>query len=335
MKNSESIKLSILGLPVIHNLDEFALLSKITKKWIFQFSIHSERFYKEFSIPKKNGKLRAIAQPNKNLKVLQHWILVQILEKLKVSESCKGFEKKSSTLDNVIPHKEANTIMILDLKDFFTSVNAVQVYSIFKSIGYNNLIATVLTNCCTFNGYLPQGSPCSPKLANLTAMKLDLRIQGFVRKRAINFTRYADDLSFSGRSPSKITKIKPLIKYIIENEGFELNNAKTRIAGISRQKKITGIVISEFKIGIGKQKFKQIRSKIYHLILPNEQNNTKLVSEVRGWLSYLNSVDKSALQKAKNYILDLSTQYPNTIIKQLLNKKEAELLKKTRQETTY
>ncbi len=325
----------MLGLPVLHNLDEFGLLSKISKKWIYQFSIHSERYYKEYNIPKKNGKLRAIAQPNKKLKELQYWILVHILEKLKVSESCKGFEKRSSTLDNLIPHKEANTIMVLDLKDFFTSVNAIQVYSIFKSIGYNNLIATVLTNCCTFNGYLPQGGPCSPKLANLSAMKLDLRIQGFVKKRAINFTRYADDLSFSGRYPSKIAKIKPIIKHIIENEGFELNNSKTRIAGISRQKKITGLVISEFNIGIGKQKYKQIRSKIYHLTLDKEQKNIKLIAEIKGWLSYLNSIDKASLTKAKNYILNLSEKNPTKIITHLLDTKDAALLKNKRLEKAY
>jgi|SRR3989304_3456550 len=317
MSKKENIKLNMLGFPVITTIDDFSEITHISKYTIFQLSFHSDKYYKTYSIPKKSGEPRTISQPSKKLKGLQSWILVNILNELKVSSSCKGFEKGSSTANNAEPHKGANTILTLDLKDFFPTVKRNQVYSIFKAVGYNKTISTILTNICTFEGALPQGSPCSPKLANLSAWSLDVRIQGYVGKRGISYTRYADDLSFSGLSPEKVVKIIPMIKVIIENENFVVNPSKTRVAGAARAKRVTGLIISNDTFGIGKQKYKDLRAKIHHLTLPEEQTNEKLVFEVGGWLSYLNSVDKKRLQKAKNYIAYLADKHPKTLVSKL------------------
>lgn len=317
MEKTEIIKLNMLGLPVIQSLDGFSVVTHISKYTIYQLSHHSDKYYKTYEIPKKSGGKRKISQPSKKLKGLQSWILVNILNKIQVSPSCKGFRKGSSTLDNALPHIGANTILNLDLKDFFTTVTSKQVYNVFKTIGYNKLIATVFTNICTYEETLPQGSPCSPMLANLTAWTLDLRIQGYVGKRGISYTRYADDLSFSGLNPSKVVKIIPMIKEIIDDENFIINHEKTRIASSARAKIVTGLVVNEDSVGIGKQKYKDLRAKIHYLTLPNEQANEKLLYHVGGWLSYLNSVDKERLKKAKNYIGELAKKYPKTLIAKL------------------
>lgn len=309
----------MLGLPVIQGLDDFSVLIHISKYTIYQLSHNSDKYYKIYEVPKKSGGVRIICQPNKKLKGLQSWILVNILNKIQVSQSCKGFRKGSSTLDNALPHIGANTILNLDLTNFFPTVTAKQVYNIFKTIGYNNLISTVFTNICTFEQRLPQGSPCSPMLANLSTWTLDLRIQGYVGKRGISYTRYADDLSFSGLNPTKVVKIIPMIKTIIEDENFKVNRKKTRIAGAARAKTITGLVINENSVGIGKKQYKYLRSKIHHLTLPMEQKNMKLLYHVGGWLSYLNSVDKERLKKAKIYIRELTKKHPTTLIA-ILNK---------------
>lgn len=314
MSKTDSIKLNMLGLPVIQTLDDFYQITHISKYTIYQLSSNSDKYYRTFEIPKKSGKPRTISQPSKKLKGLQSWILVNILNKLKVSSSCKGFEKGSSTLDNALPHQGANTILSLDLQDFFPSIKSNQVYSIFKKVGYDKYIATILTNICTYKNTLPQGSPCSPKLANLVAWTLDLRIQGYVGKRGINYTRYADDMSFSGLMPSKVVKILPMITKIIQEEQFEINSSKTRIAGAARAKTVTGLIIANEEIGIGKNKYKELRAKIHHLTLPYEQKNTKLFNEVNGWLAYLNSVDEKRFNKAKKYIGILTSKYPTTLV---------------------
>jgi RNA-directed DNA polymerase len=319
MSNNGIIKLNMFGLPVIQTLDDFSFISHISKYTIYQLSKNSDNYYRIYYVKKKSGKLRKICQPSRKLKGLQSWILVNILEKIKVSNSCKGFEKNSSTLDNALPHAGANTILTLDLKDFFPSITSNQIFNIFKTLGYNNLISTVFTNICTFDGYLPQGSPSSPKLANLSAWKLDSRIQGYVGKRGISYTRYADDLSFSGLNPVKVVNIIPMIKNIIEGEKFLINHSKTRISSSGRAKIVTGLVISDEKIGIGKKKYNNVRAKIHHLSQFNENGNIVLLNEVRGWLSYLNSVDPERLIKTRRYIDLLYKKFPNSMIKFLVN----------------
>lgn len=310
----------MFGLPVIQTIDDFSEMIHISKYTIFQLSKNADKYYKTYTIPKKSGKLRAISQPSKKLKGVQSWILVNILNKLNVSSSCKGFEKGSSTSENAEPHKGANTLLTIDLKDFFPTVTQQQVFNIFKSIGYNNTISVILSNICSYKEALPQGSPCSPKLANLCAWKLDVRIQGFVGKRGINYTRYADDLSFSGLSPVKVVQIIPMIKKIIEDEDFKINPSKTRIASSARCKIVTGLVLSGDTFGIGKQKYKKVRAKIYNLTLPSQQDNNKLLYEVNGWLSYLNSTDKKRLNKAMRYIKELSNKHPETLVTKLATK---------------
>ncbi len=307
----------MLGLPIIQSLDDFTVVIHISKYTIYQLSHNSDKYYKTYELPKKSGGKRTICQPSKKLKGLQSWILVNILNKIQVSSSCKGFRKGSSTLDNALPHIGSNAILNLDLKDFFPTVSSKQVFNVFKTIGYNNLIATVFTNICTYDGRLPQGSPCSPMLANIVAWTLDLRIQGYVGKRGISYTRYADDLTFSSLNPSKIIKIIPVIKTIIEDENFIVNHKKTRIASSARAKVITGLIVNEDNVGIGKQKYKELRAKIHHLTLPKEQTNEKLLNHVNGWLSYLNSVDKERYGKAKKYLSELTKKHPTTIIAKL------------------
>lgn len=307
----------MLGLPVIQTLDDFSAITHISKYTIYQLSYHSDKYYRTYSIPKKSGGKRTICQPSRKLKGLQSWILVTILDKIQVSPSCKGFRKGSSTLENAIPHIGANTVLNIDLKDFFPTVTDRQVFNIFKTIGYNNLISTVFTKICTYEGKLPQGSPCSPYLANLSAWTLDLRIQGYVGKRGISYTRYADDLSFSGLNPSKVVKIIPMIKTIVNDENFIVNHKKTRVTSSARAKTVTGLVINEDSVGIGKQKYKILRAKIHHLTLPKEQKNEELLNHVRGWLSYLNSVDKVKFNRAKKYIKELTKKHPLTLIDKL------------------
>ena len=159
----------MLGLPVIQSIDDFSVVTHISKYTIYQLSHNSDKYYKIFEIAKNSGGKRIICQPSKKLKGLQSWILVNILNKIQVSPSCKGFKKGSSTLDNALPHIGANTILNLDLKDFFPTITSKQIYNVFKTIGYNRLMATVFMNICTYKNLLPQGSPCSPILANLTA----------------------------------------------------------------------------------------------------------------------------------------------------------------------
>lgn len=317
-------QLKMLGLPVIQTLDDFSFLTHISKYTIFQLSKNSAKYYRTFGVLKKSGKTRIIAEPSRKLKGLQAWILVNILNRLKVSDSCFGFEKGSSIVDNARMHVGANIIINFDLNDFFPSVHVRRVYSIFRSIGYNTLISTILTNLTTFQSGLPQGAPTSPKLANLVLWKLDARIQGYVGKKGIVFTRYADDLTFSGIFPNRVCKIIPTVKKIIEDEGFSLNDRKTRIAGTSKAKKVTGLIVNENSVGVGKKVYKLLRAKIHYLSKLeteagiNSTDGKNLFLHIKGWLSYLNSVDPTRYRRTRIYIQKLLVKSENDFLQSLM-----------------
>lgn len=318
MSTTHSIRLKMLGLPLMQTLEDFSALTHISKYTLYQLSYHANKYYFVYDIPKKSGKPRTICQPSKKLKGLQSWILINILDKLKVSTSCKGFEKGTSIANNAESHKGANTILTIDLSNFFPTINSLKVYNVFRAVGYNKLISTILTKICVYDNCLPQGSPCSPKLANLVAWSLDVRIQGYVGKRGITYTRYADDLSFSGLNPAKVVNVIPMIKTIIEDEDFHINPKKTRVAGSSRAKIVTGLILTNDSFGVGREKYKELRKKIYYLTLAHQQENIVLLNEVKGWLSYLNSVDKKRLDRAMKYIGELAKKNPNTLVAKII-----------------
>lgn len=320
MSKTNKIQLNLLGLPVIESIDDLSVYTHISKYTIYQLSNYSEKHYNCFEIPKKSGKKRLICQPSRSLKGMQAWLLVNILNKLNVSESCKGFEKKTSIADNVRPHIEANTILNMDLKDFFPSINRFKVFNIFRAIGYNDLVCTLFTNLTVYKDSLPQGSPCSPKLANLVTWQLDKRIQGYVGKRGITYTRYADDLTFSSLNPQNITRIIYRIDNIVEDEGLFVNKEKTRLTGLSRAKIVTGLILSKNSFGIGRKKYKILRAKIYSLTKPTEQKNYELLNHVNGYLAFTKSVDMTRYNKAKKNIEDLKIKYPETLINKLISK---------------
>ena len=128
---------------------------------------------------------------------------------------------------NALYHSNTLYGLALDLKDFFPSITASKVYTIFSSLGYNNFAATILTNLCTLDGKLPQGSACSPALSNIICITLDKRLIGLCEKRGIRYSRYADDMYFSCDDKALLLKNFPIITKIIEDEDFNINEKKT------------------------------------------------------------------------------------------------------------
>lgn len=294
-----------LGLPVIEDLEQLSELVRISESSIKKLLLFSEHYYFTFEIPKKSGGSRLIAQPSRKLKAIQSWILRNILDKLSTSEASKGFERHTSIYDNAFPHIGSNVLLSLDIDNFFPTIPANKVYGVFHSLGYSKKISSALTSLCTFNGFLPQGSPSSPKLANLVCTKLDSRIQGYAGKKGMTYTRYADDITLSCQSVNKIQKCRSFIQTIIREEGFRINKKKTRLAGFRKRKKVTGLIITANKAGIGRAVYREMRVKINNIVIGKDNNQ----SHVNGWLSYIYSVDKSNYYKLKEYTNKLCEKY--------------------------
>ena len=315
---SDRIRLKMLGLPQIESLGDLSARTHLSKGLIFRFCRFANHFYKTYEIPKKSGGRRIIAQPSAEIKALQGWILRNILGGLRVSPAAKGFEKGTSVVDNASPHRGANALLCIDLEDFFPSVRVNQVWSVFRTVGYSPRVSASLAAICCYKGGLPQGAPTSPKFANLVTLRLDWRILGFAGKRGIVYTRYADDLTFSAFSRSKLIDSFPFIRFIVTDEGFTINQNKTRCAGPGRQHKVTGLVVTDRSVGIGRKVLRELRAQILNLCkyssggAPREE-----MKRIKGWVAFVNGVDEARHSMIAAYISRLKHKHPGTGIADL------------------
>lgn len=173
-------------LPIIYDQYHLSLLVGYQYEYLLAASNSSEHFYRKFKIPKKNGDLREISEPLPSLKEIQHWILNEILYKLKVSKFAKAYVKGKSIKENARFHRNQKQVLTLDIKDFFPSIKVFKVIDIFKSIGYCDSVAVMLANLCCLDGSLPQGAPTSATLSNLVMIEVDNLISEFVECNKIS-----------------------------------------------------------------------------------------------------------------------------------------------------
>lgn len=283
----------LLSLPILENVDDLSQSLRLPKEVISKFSFNNDRYYHRIEMEKKSGGIRHIESPLKELKAIQRWVLRYILDRLSPSAYAKGFVRKKSILDNAKPHEGNQYVLNLDLKDFFTTVQASHVYTLFKNIGYNNNIAFILTSFCTKSGYLPQGAPTSPALSNLVCLRLDHRISTYCKKRALTYTRYADDLCISGNKILILQKASYLIKDIICDEGFTINAKKEKFLGPKVRREVTGLTVTP-KITISKKNYCLYRKRIYDLVRTEDPKNHEII---KGILSFVRSIDKDKGKK--------------------------------------
>ncbi|WP_084618566.1 retron St85 family RNA-directed DNA polymerase [Cellvibrio sp. OA-2007] len=292
--------------PKINDIHDLARETRLSEKLISYIAYRSNFLYRTYYVPKKSGGKRLIAQPARELKAIQSWILRNILELRPSSNQSMGLERDQSILTNALPHIGNGYLLNIDLENFFPSIKSKRVFHLFKKMGFNNNISTIFTRICTFNDGLPQGAPSSPKIANLICSKLDARIQGYVGKRGINYTRYADDLTFSAPSYEKINKLEIFIKKLISDEDLFINSNKTTFSGPRKQKKVTGLVLTNDSVGIGRGKYKAIRARIYYYFLGIEKD----IASINGYLSFIYSVDQKRYSMLQHYISSLFERFP-------------------------
>ena len=187
-------------MPVIFDFQHLCLLLGLDGEYLQSIIYGSKSHYREFAIRKRSGGVRIISAPHYTLKYVQRWIYDNILSKVKVNYCAHGFRPKKSIVTNAKIHVENKFLLKLDLKDFFPSISINQVINVFKDLGYSNHVSFFLSAICCVEEHLPQGAPTSPALSNIIARHLDNRLLGLAKKMGYRYTRYADDLAFSGES---------------------------------------------------------------------------------------------------------------------------------------
>ncbi|MFY0056379.1 reverse transcriptase family protein [Acinetobacter baumannii] len=256
-------KLSKKNLPIIFEIEQFSKFVGINLNTLYAMIFSPESFYHEFYMKKKRGGRRKIVVPFPSLLLVQRWIYKNILFKCNYHSNIHGFIPKKSIITNAKKHIGGRDFLKLDLQNFFPSISLNWVVRYFNQLGYPKKIAFYMASLCCYDGGLGQGAPTSPFLSNLLLFSLDKRLNNLAKKNDCTYTRYADDIVFSG---GKITKgFYDLVESIIRDFGLNLNHSKTQLRKNKKQNIITGIVVRDDGIKIPKNYKKKIRQEIYYI----------------------------------------------------------------------
>ena len=276
-------------------------------KTIYSISNNIEKNYKIYKIKKRNGKYRTIYEPNLILKQIQKQILNNILNNKSISKYAKAYHKGIQLKDNAIPHINKEMILKLDIKDFFENISFLNIYnSCFPIEYFPKSVGMILTYLCTYDNHLTQGSPTSAYISNLVMKEFDEELGNWCNLRNISYTRYSDDMTFSGAfNPSElITKVRKMLYKL----GLELNNDKIHIVYKSSSQNVTGIVVNE-KMQVNVKYRNKIRQEIYyikkfglneHLNRLNIKNSEKYLNSLLGRILFVLQVDPNN-QEFRNY----------------------------------
>lgn len=308
------------NLPVIFSALHLAKLIGTEVSHLSKMAYGTKHFYRCFTIPKSNGRLRTIREPLPDLKYVQKWILQNVLEHMEISDFAKAFIKGQSIKQNARFHKGQKTLITLDLKDFFSSISTYNVYSIFRKSGYTAKVSWYIAHLCTFDGTLPQGSPTSPYLSNLHMFNIDLKIANYCLSKGYRYTRYADDMAFSG--DIDIPKLISFITKVVQENGLRINESKTRVAHQNARQEVTGIVVNSH-LQAPRNVRRDIRQAVYYIQKFGLESHIDSLRETRKnylrhllgmvcYCLYVNRNDED-MKQYKNYLITLLNTMPNEL----------------------
>lgn len=296
--------------PFTKELYELGDLLRVKKLSYLQRLVYNKsKNYNTFFIPRKNNQYRKIDEPIGDLKLFQRRINYHFTYRSLVeSKNAHGFVRGRSIVTNARCHVKKKILLKLDLKDFFHSIKKKDVLEIFHGLGQIDQVARYLTELCTYEGHLPQGAPTSPLLSNIKCWTLDLRLDGLAKKSGLDYSRYADDLVFSGQKIKK--SLYDIIVKVIQEEGFRVNVRKIFWANNKVAQKVTGLYVND-KVSYGRKNYKRLSGMIHNFCVNDiltEKNlaESKYGLEIKhvkrylyGHIAYLNSIDPEKSRKLK------------------------------------
>jgi RNA-directed DNA polymerase len=307
--------LEAAGFPLLSTPAELAEALGLTVSRLRWLAFHAEAatrvHYVTFEVPKKSGGTRTLKAPHRTLAACQRWIFDRIVATLPVEPEAHGFVPGRSILTNASPHAGRAVVLNMDLEDFFPSVGYRRVRAVFRRVGYSPSVATILGLLCTecprrtvvYDGTtyhvatgprgLPQGASTSPGLSNQVARRLDRRLAGLARKLGATYTRYADDLTFSGDDSlnPKVGYLMARIRHLAEAEGFKVNEAKSRVLRRNAAQVVTGLVVND-RPGVSRDEVRRLRAILHRarvegLDTQNRQDHPNFRAWLRGKIAYV------------------------------------------------
>jgi RNA-directed DNA polymerase len=257
-------------------------------------------------VPKRSGGSRLIEIPKQRLRLMQQKILRRILDRVPAHDAAHGFRHGRSCVTHAALHTGQRVVIRMDLKDFFPSIPASRIEALFAKLGYSQTVAATLARLCVNRTpagalrelpwperqpfrtpHLPQGSPCSPALANLCAYRLDIRLEALAQALAATYSRYADDLTFSGGAGLEraLDRFHVQVAAIALEEGFRVNTRKTRMMREGVRQQVTGIVINRH-LNVSRSDFDTLKAILTNCVRHGPQSqNREARTHYREYLS--------------------------------------------------
>jgi retron-type reverse transcriptase len=277
--------------------------------------------YHRYGIPKKTGGIRNISAPKRALADAQQKVLANILEKIAPGNPAHGFVKGRSIVTNASPHVGRKVVCNLDLRDFFPTITFRRVKGLFHAFGYSEHVATVLALLCTeptrakaeLSGkifhvalserFVPQGACTSPAITNLLCRRLDKRLDALAAKAGFSYTRYADDLTFSGDETKEVGRLLRAVRKVVTAEGFTEHDDKTRVMRRGRRQEVTGVVVNT-RPTLARDEVRRLRAILHNaaktgLEAQNREKIPNFEAHLRGRVAYLAMIDKGRGEKLR------------------------------------
>ena len=230
---------------------------------LYSLSNNLEQHYHNVFIPKSDGSRRKLSVPDLILKKVQRSIADNILIQYPISRYAQAYKLGSSIQRNAQPHVGKKKLLKLDIEGFFDHIHYSQVKDIvFYEEKFSEPIRILLTMLCYYKESLPQGAPTSPAITNIIMYDFDETVGDFCNKKKISYTRYCDDMTFSGDFDEQ--EIIALVKSELCKLGLFLKNRKTVVVPSTKRQTVTGIVVNE-KLNLTKAYKKNIRQEMYYI----------------------------------------------------------------------
>jgi RNA-directed DNA polymerase len=310
-------KLARHGLPRLETPEQLAQAMGITVRELrflaFSRAVSSVSHYVRFELPKKTGGTRRISAPMPRLKRAQRWVLEHILDRVALHDASHGFRKQRSIVSNARPHVGAEVVLNVDLKDFFPTLEYRRIRGVFRGLGYGEAAATIFALLTSepevdevdLDGQtfyvasgarrLPQGAPTSPAITNIVCRRMDARLAGAAQKLGFTYTRYADDLTFSGPRTADTGAMLDRIRMIAADEGFAEHPTKTRVLRRGRRQEVTGVVVNQ-RLGVDRETLRKFRVLLFQIDKDGPEGKTwgassDVFASAIGYANYVRMVD--------------------------------------------
>lgn len=289
-----------------NQLADFLCVQRKTLSYVL-FEAHVDSFYTSFEIPKKDGTSRHILAPSGVLKMIQQKLAGELWNYQLAFWNEQGlspnlshaFERGKSIITNAMIHRNKRFVICFDIKNYFESFHFGRVAGFFQANRNFKLpreVAITIAQITCVNGYLPQGAPSSPIITNLISQILDIHLLKLAKKYKMDYTRYADDLTFSTNNKSFLERYSSFIEEVeaeVKSSGFTLNAAKSRIMYRDSRQTVTGLIVNH-KINVPRRYYKETRAMVHTLYTTGEftiSGEKGTINQLEGRLSFIDHIE--------------------------------------------